>query len=293
MKILFISSGLMPDYQCDSLFHGLRSLYGNSVIDINKIKYLYQSFPEVEKAKLYGRGFSLYGLLEDDFSIDRNDIENKIKNQFFDLIIYGSIHRCQLYLNLVLEFYPPSKIAFIDGEDHQEIITLLLNRGIYFKRELTTENRFIYPLHFGIPQEKFIEDIEALEKINFWSPCDPRDRSTYIYDTEDAYYEQYQASFFGFTQKKSGWDCLRHYEIIAQGCAPYFENLTDCPYLTMHRFPRLETWQLMQIADQYLDHELLDLEGYLLNIQALFNYAKKNLTTEAVAKYLILTIKQT
>jgi hypothetical protein len=30
-------------------------------------------------------------------------------------------------------------------------------------------------------------------------------------------------------QKKGGWDCLRHYEIIGNGCMPYFENIEKCP----------------------------------------------------------------
>ena len=52
----------MPDYLCDCLFHGLRTLFGNTVVDINKIQYMYTTFPEVEKSQLYGKGFSLYCL---------------------------------------------------------------------------------------------------------------------------------------------------------------------------------------------------------------------------------------
>ena len=291
MNILFISSGLIPDYQCDSLFHGLRTTFGNTVVDVNKIEYMYKTFPSSEKQKLYGKGFTLYGLLEDDPSIDRSDIETKIKHQFFDLIIYGSIHRYQIYIEIVLDVYSPENIIFIDGEDDSKILQLLLNRGFYFKRELQIENSFILPIHFSIPREKFVDDIYALEKLNFWAPCDPRDRSTYIYNTEEAYYQQYQESFFGFTQKKAGWDCLRHYEIISQGCVPYFHTLMECPYLTMHRFPRLEVVKLMQIADKYLETEYLDLENYLSNLEYLFNYGQKYLTTEAVAQYVIERVK--
>ncbi|MEB3355556.1 MAG: hypothetical protein VKK04_02330 [Synechococcales bacterium] len=291
MNILFISSGLMPDYQCDSLFHGLREVFGNGVVDINKVEYMYKTFPLSEKPNLYGKGFTLYGLLEDESDIDRSDIESKIKHRFFDFIVYGSIHRCQTYVETVLDIYPPENIVFIDGEDDGKVINLLLNRGFYFKRELQAENRFILPIHFSVPKDKFINDIYELEKLSFRSHCDPRDRSTYIYEKEEDYYQQYQESFFGFTTKKAGWDCLRHYEIIAQGCAPYFPDLLDCPYLTMHRFPRLETIRLMEIADYCVQNEYLDMEGYLSNLEYLFNYAKKYLTTAAVASYVIEQLK--
>lgn len=287
MNILFISSGAMPDYQCDSLFHGLRSVFGETIIDVNKLQYMYKTFLDIEKSKLYGKGFSLYGLLEDSVKIDRNNIENKIINQYFDLIIYANVYRCQNYLTIVLENYPKNKIVFIDGEDHNKILKIFLNRGWYFKRELFKENRYVLPIHFGIPKEKFISDIYNLEKDKFFAPCNPTDRTSYIYNTEEEYYKQYQESFYGITMKKAGWDCLRHYEIISQGCVPYFYEINECPYLTMHKFPRLEVFKLMQMADNYLQTQFLDLESYMANLECLLNYAKLNLTTEALAKYVI------
>lgn len=287
MKILFISPGTVPDYQCDCLFHGLRSLFGNGIIDIQPMQYIYKSLSEEEKSQLYGKGFSLYGLIDNDLSVDRTDIETKIVNQYFDLIIYANIYRCQDFLYLVLDKYPKNKIIFIDGEDHSNLYKSFLNRGLYFKRELSIENRYVLPIHFAIPEEKFVRDIESLEKNKFFAPCNPTDRTTYIYKTESSYYQQYQESFYGVTMKKAGWDCLRHYEIIAQGCVPYFYQLHECPYLTMHNFPRLEVAELMQIADNYLQSEILDLGAYMYMLNHLVNYAKKNLTTQALAKYVI------
>ena len=290
MKILFISPTNIPEYQCDAVFHGLRSLFGNNVVDVNKITYMYNSFPEEEKTKLYGKGFTLYGLLDDDGNIDRSDLESKIKNQYFDLIIYGSIQRCQDYFPLVLESYSSEQIIFIDGEDKPTILNYLLTRGRYFKRELYEENRYLLPIHFAIPEQKFVDNIEDIEKDKFFAPCNPSDKTTYIYRTEKEYYQQYQESFFGITMKKAGWDCMRHYEIIAQGCAPYFYEIRESPYLTMHRFARYEVLKLMQIADEYLSSEYLDLDSYLTNLEHLFKYAKKYLTTIALAQYVIETV---
>ncbi|MCS6943194.1 MAG: hypothetical protein NZ901_07670 [Geminocystis sp.] len=291
MKILFISPGNYPDYQCDSLFHGLRCLLGDSVVDVNKIPYIYKTFPQDERIKLYGKGFSLYGLL-DDVEVDREDVENKIRTRYFDLVVYGSVWRCQDFLPLVFESYSPGEIIFVDGEDYPKILLPFLTRGIYFKRELYSENRWVYPIHLAMPEEKFVKDIASLEKTNFFAPCNPTDRTTYVYETEESYYKQYQESFYGVTMKKAGWDCLRHYEIISQGCAPYFYEIYDCPYLTMHRFPRYEVLKLMAIADDYFREGNFDLQGYITNLECLYAYAKKHLTTIALAKYLIDTWKQ-
>lgn len=35
-----------------------------------------------------------------------------------------------------------------------------------------------------------------------------------------------------------GWDCMRHYEILACGCVPFFTNIEICPKDTMVRFPK-------------------------------------------------------
>ena len=99
MKILFISSlnekeGRLNDFMHDIVLHGLREIYGNSVIDYPGVWYMYRD--EVKKRNydinnLWGKGFTLYNLLSNYQQIDRTDIENKIKTNYFDFIIFGSI----------------------------------------------------------------------------------------------------------------------------------------------------------------------------------------------------------
>ena len=38
-------------------------------------------------------------------------------------------------------------------------------------------------------------------------------------------------------QRKKGWDCLRHYEILANHCLPVFPDIKDKPRLTMNEYP--------------------------------------------------------
>ena len=43
---------------------------------------------------------------------------------------------------------------------------------------------------------------------------------------------------FALTTKKCGWDCMRHYEILANGCIPYFPDIENCPSNTMALLPK-------------------------------------------------------
>jgi len=79
--------------------------------------------------------------------------------------------------------------------------------------------------------------------------------STYIYNTETDYYAEYQSSVFALTTKKGGWDCLRHYEILANGAIPIFPNIENCHPNTMKNHPK----------DLYLESNALYSEFLLKN----------------------------
>ncbi len=241
MRILYISGAEGPDYLCDMLFHGLRRLLGPDVVDVNRLWYMYaDEFGEGRhcKSDLYGRGFTLYGLLEDDSAVDRTDILQKIKTRYFDLVIFGSILRCQALLPEVLAAYSAKEIVFIDGEDHPLIVSRLSGRGLYFKRELNAAQPGVWPIQFAIPEERIGTVIREKNKI--LAHIDPRNPATYIYPDERSYYGDYAGSLFGVTMKKAGWDCLRHYEIMANGCIPHFLELDNCPAATMTFLPKEE-----------------------------------------------------
>ena len=92
MKILFFTDS-HEDYVPDSLLHGLKRLFGSQVVDYPRKDILYKKDDLSKNDKLWGRGFTLYtGLLEDD-GADRYDIGQKLEDNFYDLVLIGSIHR--------------------------------------------------------------------------------------------------------------------------------------------------------------------------------------------------------
>lgn len=287
MKILFLSSGGNTcDYQRDALFHGLRTLLGSGVVDVHRIDTMYKDFGDV--SGLYGRGMTLYGLLGDDSDVDRTDIPRKIANKYFDIVLYGSVHRCQDYLQEVASMYDPRRVIFIDGEDHAGYLQGL--GGIYLKRELYNAQPNVWPIHFAIPAEKILSD--APIKSRLMAPCDPLNRKTYIYKTEQEYYAQYADSYYAPTMKKAGWEALRHEEILSQWCLPYFRVMDQLPNLICHKLPRLELMLVKSMVEYWADTKNGNIRDLLIDLWAaiidrVMKVVREELTTVALAKYVL------
>ena len=277
MKILYITANQRNDFMSDTVFHGLKSLFGDDVIDLNPIWYMYNTVDKPSLInQLHGRGFTLAGTIQSS-EVDRTDIDHKIKNNHFDLIVYGAIYRCLDKLELVLKHYPKNKIIFIDGDDVTDIQTpepitqfpsacldrysihiqqpSIVDKGLYFKRELTVDYArrypYIFPITFGIPAEKIVNS-NSIEKSKLLATNRPGSVDTLVFYTEHDYYQDYQQSLFGLTWKKAGWDCLRHYEIMANGCIPLFLDIKQCPSTCLFNFPKLtlvECWKSIKNVD--------------------------------------------
>ena len=145
-----------------------------------------------------------------------------------------------------------------------------------------------YPISFSMPPEKIVEKIP--EKTRIVAHIIPGNLSTYIYDSEKNYYQGYKESFFGITMKKGGWDCMRHYEILANGCIPYFVDLENIPENTMTHFPKdiiAETNKIFLDIMEKKTMEEADIQKCNYYIEKLLNYTRTHLTTTAMAKYIL------
>lgn len=163
---------------------------------------------------------------------------------------------------------------------------------LYGNGDESKKNASPFPLQFSIPACKVIRQIP--KKDQDFAYLIPGQLETYIYDSESAYYQDYQRSYFGVTCKKLGWDCMRHYEILANGCIPYFLDLDSCDLQTMHFLPRdliKEAMNLEGVSLLKIDHEKFDKSKYFKILKKLLEYTYKHLTTESMAKYFLETIK--
>jgi len=323
MKILFIHSEgnntHYNDYMSDLLLHGLRQLLGFQVIDYPGSWYMYSDEilnRQFDRNKLWGKGLTIKNTLNNNNSIKKKKKKKKIQNKYFDLVIYSSIRRSDLFLESVIKYN--NKFLFIDGEDDIYIDERYSNSGLYFKRELVNNKSNLIPISFAVPKEKVLKDINE-KPINLLAPLIPGRLSTYIYEDEKTYYNMYANSIFGITNKKLGWDTLRHYEILMNGCIPLFLNIKDCPKLTLTTLPKdrlLNIYnnfhQILQFYSPFKIYKKKFLSvkkifSYIPNMfknksastflrdnskvleikNELLNYTRQKLTTESLAKYVL------
>jgi hypothetical protein len=145
----------------------------------------------------------------------------------------------------------------------------------------------VYPITFSIPESKIVTEMQ--DKTKLLSNLIPGNISTYIYNTEEEYYNEYKSSLFATTTKKAGWDCMRHYEILASGTIPYFPNIEECPEDTIALLPKdlIKEGNVLfeKIKSQAINEEAI-IESNKL-ITSLLEYTRTNLTTVKMAQYIL------
>lgn len=304
MRILYTRGETFAnEYLADGVFHGLKQL-GHEVIDVPELWYMYndgRGGPGEfnSHTELHGRGFTLYRLFDNDADIDRTDIENKIRTQYFDLCILARADFGSPYEELLLEHYSPDKIIILDGRDqvdirHHRDSRHLITRGTYFKRELFGATDRIHPISFSFPKEKIIHP-SRIDKVNLISGAKPVFKDAngvahYSYDNELDYYQEYARSYFGETQAKGGWDCMRHYEIMAAGGVPIFHGIEQCPDLTCTTLPKEELLAVNGLITEHGIEWFLTSTGQAVyeELQSrIFEHFVTDCITEAAAKYIL------
>ena len=85
------------------------------------------------------------------------------------------------------------------------------------------------------------------------------------------------------TTRKAGWDCMRHYEILANGCIPYFPDIANCPVNTMLNFPK----NIIRETNRLYETKQYNETSYNYFAKYLLDYTRKYLTTKELAVYIL------
>ena len=153
-----------------------------------------------------------------------------------------------------------------------------------------------HPIVFGVIDDNMISTQCMPRKELVMAPVVAGRTDTYKFGWQDEYdyYRSYRISMFGHTKKKAGWDCNRHYEIISQGAAPWFDQLEQSNQHTMMHLPKDLLLQIRDLLPEYtttqstvelpssFDHGL-----YWQLLQRLMHYTANRLTTTALARYML------
>jgi hypothetical protein len=172
------------------------------------------------------------------------------------------------------------------------------NNGLTVLKKIENYKKKLLPISFSIPEEKLCIDIDISIKTKieaFVKPLNDRNLP-YKYDKEEDYYNDYKTSFFAYTNKRNGWDAMRHYEILANNCIPYFSDLDECPENILYFYPK----ELIKISNKlYQTIKNIKIEDFLTNFDyinqyldlviKLKNHTKQYLTTKSMAHYILKT----
>ena len=250
MKLAFITCDKKGSAQGDYLevctLNGLRKVLGNDCIDFPRKKIMYGEWSEVKKTDLHGRGFSLYNNPISDISKCDRSLDG------INAILYGANHANLKRYPEIESLINPGNIFFLDGNDLYGDAPVKINFNgedvignqfsNCFKRELIVEGEKVWPTGFGIPYER-IMPISLSNKTQliqstapyhsvFQPPSDMWGSSKhYKFFDENDYYDDLRKSWFGLTSIKGGWDCMRHYEILAAGTLLLFRDYHKKPAL--------------------------------------------------------------
>eukprot|EP00754_Rhynchopus_humris_P015467 Rhum_TRINITY_DN14441_c4_g1::Rhum_TRINITY_DN14441_c4_g1_i3::g.89275::m.89275 len=170
-----------------------------------------------------------------------------------------------------------------------------------------------WPVQFSIPSVRFANTVAWKKEGMQFAPAIPGNKNTYQnlatkwnseeVPPDDAFWSDYRHSYYCVTRKKKGWDCLRHYEILATGCVPYFVDIHRLPAATMPFFPRQLVMEAMALPGvtfhdtkegsflnrtaYTIDHNVFPKERYFKLAAQIQEHARRHLTSEAMAQYVL------
>lgn len=101
----------------------------------------------------------------------------------------------------------------------------------------------VHPIGFHLPRDQLVRRVQRRKLFDFLpfiprvfpvSPVVP-----YTLGLNDEFLSNiiHEHSYFAFTHRRGGWDCLRHLEIMFSGCVPYFPDLVACGKFCMPHMP--------------------------------------------------------
>lgn len=312
MRILFVTTK-DPKSQGDllevSILHGLRELLGENCVDYPKKKVMYHDWSDTKKEELHGRGFTLY-------KYPIKDIKNRTLDKF-DVVLYGVSEAYGEKEQEILNNLSNGNVWYLDGHDlygfaprminFQNEVVIGVQKTPCFKRELVENNlKNVFPVGFGVPSYQ-IREINFSIKKQIYQKTAPDDslfkkvsdvggsRNHHKFTVEEEYYNDLSSSWFGLTCKKGGWDCMRHYEIMAAGALLLFKDYDKKPALCSPIDLPCFSYSTKQELDDIINDLVVDNKPSkkyidMLNLQREWLY--NNGTTVARAKNILNILKE-
>eukprot|EP01061_Rhynchopus_euleeides_P009115 TRINITY_DN18265_c5_g1_i1.p1 TRINITY_DN18265_c5_g1~~TRINITY_DN18265_c5_g1_i1.p1 ORF type:complete len:856 (+),score=237.74 TRINITY_DN18265_c5_g1_i1:73-2640(+) len=229
-------------------------------------------------------------------------------------LVYRGGHDVKYHIEVTDVSKPPLKNRYHDPSRNLHVDWV---RPVTYRAEGDTFN--VWPVQFSLPSYRYLSSVKWKRSgQEAFAPSIPGNKNTYKHsakagqqgdaEPDEEYFREYRHSYYCVTRKKKGWDCLRHYEILSQGCVPYFVDLHKLPASTMPFFPKklvMEAMSLpgvtfkddfkgsfLNLSSYSIDFNVFDKEKYYKLAAQIQNHARKYLTSEAMASYVLRALAQ-
>jgi len=277
----------MYDYLADSLLVGFRDIFGPDCVDWPRKPMMYGDFPSV-----YGRGFTVWSKPIQDVPTAARALKEDV-----DLVIY-SCYRRQMPIDwraLVPNRGKAPRVVYLDGYDDPFIDPAVRP---FFKRELKAMEPGVLPTGFCVP-DRLVRPLNMAGKTQLHQThvqdTDFTSETGYKFTEEKEYYDDLARSFFGITMRKGGWDCMRHYEILAAGTVVMFKHFDDKPEPCAPRCPHFISYtdkkDFMEKANRLVVAGR-PTEEYMRILQAQRDWLLTNATATARTRQLLGQIEE-
>eukprot|EP00755_Sulcionema_specki_P032644 Sspe_Gene.19867::Locus_7261_Transcript_1_1_Confidence_1.000_Length_2173::g.19867::m.19867 len=173
----------------------------------------------------------------------------------------------------------------------------------------------VWPIQFSIPEWRVHGQVSWKDRD--FAPSIPGNPATYKHKQNAGaegkslpdrdYFDEYKHSYYCVTRKKKGWDTMRHYEILSQGCVPYFIDLDRLPPAMMPFFPRDLVLEAMNLPGVKFDsskkgsiwypenfsinHRVFNKTRYYELATKILQHTRKHLTSKAMVRYILKALE--
>ena len=108
-----------------------------------------------------------------------------------------------------------------------------------------------YPAGFFIPRANVVPSVTRRKLFGFLPyvpghfPGDVGSYKIMTYSDEWLSMQLHRSSYFAFTHRRGGFECMRHHEILSNGVVPYYVDLKLVPERTLRHLPKALIWKAM------------------------------------------------
>ncbi|CAJ1366247.1 unnamed protein product [Effrenium voratum] len=154
----------------------------------------------------------------------------------------------------------------------------------------------MFPISYSIPKDRILAEVPQKTALVMNDSMKSFQFKNYKFGPhqEEEYHQHIQQHYFGDTRRKGGFDCLRHYELMANGCVPIFHDLEHLPKSILRTLPRA----LLLEAKALYGSTLGPGSRYQSLAQEMLTWAqelkrraqKEKISTESAARYILQTL---